>query len=171
MTDDQGKRDTLHFDITSVLDNRQLDSQYLVTCGRKCVVPTDLSSILVIPVHGAANLSEHCGEEGAPCQNAVWSLTQQPCLNLLWPHTHPCRIKVWRVLCQPLSYQLDQGVRWDWVCCCVSGWRHSETKCAWGKCCSNWHERSNWGQIMLSITLKVLSCLILIYRFHASKTS
>lgn len=95
-------------------------------------VPTDLSPLLVKPVHGAAQLSEHCAEKGAACQDAVRCLTQQQSLHLLRPHTHPCGVKVRRVLCQPLSGQLGQSVRGDHVCCCAFGWRHSET-CVWAE--------------------------------------
>lgn len=52
-------------------------------CGEKCALPTDLSSLLENPVHGAADLSEHCCEEGAPCQDTVWCFAQQPGLDLL----------------------------------------------------------------------------------------
>lgn len=79
-------------------------------------MPTDLSSLLVNPVHGAADLSEHCCEERAPCQDAVWCFTQQPGLDLLGPHTHSCRVEVWCVFFQPLSCQPGQSVRWDGVC-------------------------------------------------------
>lgn len=79
-------------------------------------MPTDLSSLLVNPVHGAADLSEHCCEERAPCQDAVWCFTQQPGLDLLGPHTHSCRVEVWCVLFQPLSCQPGQSVGWDGVC-------------------------------------------------------
>ena len=101
-------------------------SESLLRCGEKCALPTDLSSLLENPVHGAADLSEHCSEEGAPCQDTVWCFAQQPGLDLLWPHTHSRRIKVWRVLSQPLLCQPGQSMRGDHVRCCVQGRRHSE---------------------------------------------
>lgn len=59
---------------------------------------TGLRSLLQQPVHGAAELSEHRGEEGAPRQDAVGRFTQQSRLHFTQPHTHSCGVKVRRVL-------------------------------------------------------------------------
>lgn len=88
-------------------------------------VPTELGSLLVNPFHFAADLSEHRGEEGASCQDAVWRFTQQPGLDLLRPHAHAGRVKVRRVLLQPAPRQPGQRVGWDGVLCHERAWKHS----------------------------------------------
>lgn len=91
---------------------------------------TQLCSLYVCPFHSAAELSEDSSEERPARQHAAWRFTQQLGLDLMWPHTQPCRVKVWCVLCQPLPCQPGQRVGRERVWQVILRSRHLER---WGK--------------------------------------